>query len=867
MATFKDKLSSLIGSQVPDFVLDDHPKFLQFLKTYYTFMEAAELSVTSVQTTDGVQLETETGQDNKLILDGSRIDSDITPLDEGDKILLESSSFGKFTRGEIIQGQTSKATSTVFTEDLDNNRLFIVAQDKFIIGETILGLSSNASAIINNYRPNPVNNIQELLNFRDPDKAISNFLSQFRNEFLTTLPENLNTSVNKRNLIKNIKSLYQAKGTKVGHETFFRLLFNEVSQTFYPREQILRVSDGKFTTNKVLRAINPTGNTSDLVGRTITGSSSDATAIVESVTIFLIGTSSVSEFVLNSDSINGTFSVGEEIQGTASDEDDNLIKATITGIPASKVITNDGSLHSAVEAVTVTGGGEGAIIQTKTIGSGGITEIIIDNPGAGYSIGDDLVFANTNTNGAGAAGFISVVNGGFTPEDSTSSTEDHIVLEGATTQDDTYFGDKFVQESGTDIGDITDIFLYNQGLGYTSLPTVSITSGGVNAILKAYGDEIGRVLDLNLVELGINHQLAPTPPVLNFFKNCIVTSVTGTFVANTSVSITGGITATVVSFDSARGLLILKNNSGTINLNSVVTGSSGSATIKKLDGTTAILTVGAVADLDGRFINEDGFISENTMNIQDSLYYQDFSYVIKVGRSIADWRDDFKKTMHTSGFYFEGQVDIETRLNARISTPVSGAVSGVLEDPFLSIVNTLFSTIFGRRLGTIDDGTSLRATPKVGAAADLDTSTISPFSSSTRDVTLSRAPINIQYLSRVRGTFNGVTIAQGFGYAGPRYATINREALRSFSRTVATNYSIAEIGSNLTFGTRSSLDGQDNTFLLCSTELGRLVKTKLTIPSEIFIISPFNQFDNTPTRFDQTIDTDGNPITFDDTTP
>ena len=369
MATFKDKLSSLIGSQVPDFVLDDHPKFLQFLKTYYAFMEAAELSVTSVQTTEGVQLETETGQDNKLILDGSRIDSDITPLDEGDKILLESSSFGKFTRGEIIQGQTSKATSTVFTEDLDNNRLFIVAQDKFIIGETVLGLSSNASAVINNYRPNPVNNIQELLNFRDPDKAISNFLTQFRNEFLTTLPENLNAGINKRNLIKNIKSLYQAKGTNIGHETFFRLLFNEVSQTFYPREQILRVSDGKFTTNKVLRAINPTGNTSDLVGRTITGSTSLATAIVESVTIFLIGTSSVSEFVLNSDSIIGTFSVGEEIRGTASDEDDNLIKATITGIPVSKVITNDGSLHSAVEAVSVTGGGEGAIVQTKTIGS------------------------------------------------------------------------------------------------------------------------------------------------------------------------------------------------------------------------------------------------------------------------------------------------------------------------------------------------------------------------------------------------------------------------------------------------------------------------------------------------------------------
>jgi hypothetical protein len=866
MATFKDKLSSLIGSQVPDFVLDDHPKFLQFLKTYYAFMEAAQLSVTSIQTTEGIQLETETGQDNKLILDGSRIDSDITPLDEGDKIILESSSFGKFTRGEIIQGQTSKATSTVFTEDLDNNRLFVVAQDKFIMGETILGLSSNASAVINNYRPNPVNNIQELLNFRDPDKAISNFLSQFRNEFLTTLPENLNTNVDKRKLIKNIKSLYQTKGTQKGHETFFRLLFNEVSETFYPREQMLRVSDGKFTTNKVLRAINPTSSTANLVGRMITGQSSNATAIVESVTVFLIGSSSVSEFILNSDSILGTFTVGEEIRGTASDDDDNLIKATISGIPTSKIITNDGALHTTAEPTVITGGGDGALIQTKTIGDGGVDEIVIDNAGTGYSIGDDLIFTNTGTNGAGAAGFISVVNGGITLEESSSTTEDHIILEEGTTQDDIYFGDKIVQELGTDVGNITDIFLYNEGSGYTSLPTVTITSSGTGAILKAFGSQIGRVLDLNLVELGINHQLPPTPPTISLFKNCIVIGVTGTFVAGSSVSITGGITAIVVSYNSSTGLLVLKNNSGVINLDSTVTSSSGSATIKKLDAATATLTIGSVADTDGRFINEDGFVSESTIRIQDSLLYQDFSYVIKVARSIADWRDDFKKTMHTSGFYFQGQVNIETRLNARITFPITGEVSGIIDEPFFAVVNTLFATIAGRRLGTIDDGTTLRATPLEVIAADFDTSTISPFSASTRDVTLIRVPIKIDYLSRMRETFSGVTIATGFAYAGPRYGTINREALRTF-KISGTNYSIEELSKNVTFGTRSSLDGSDNTLLLGSTDRGRLVKTRLTMPAEFLFIVPRNQFDNTLISFDQLIDNDGNPITFDDTTP
>jgi Leucine-rich repeat (LRR) protein len=127
-------------------------------------------------------------------------------------------------------------------------------------------------------------------------------------------------------------------------------------------------------------------------------------------------------------------------------------------------------------------------------------------------------------------------------------------------------------------------------------------------------------------------------------------------------------------------------------------------------------------------------------------------------------------------------------------------------------------------------------------------------------------PIKIDYTSRVRGIFNSVTVSQGYGYAGPRYGTINREVFKTFS-TAGTNYSISELSNNVTFGTRTSLDSQDNTLLFCSTELGRFIKTKLTMPAEIKIILPLNQFDNTVVKFDQTLDTDGNPITFDDTTP
>ena len=189
MAKFTDLISNLINSQAPDFVLEQHPKFLEFVKQYYTFMEAAELSVTSVQTTDGILLETETTQENELLLDASKLTSQKTQEDAGDKVLLETSSYGKFQRGETITGATSNATATVLTEDLSNGKLYISSQNKFKDGEVITGNTSEASATINGYKPNPVQTIQQLLEFRDPDKVISNFLTKFRNEFLNTLPE------------------------------------------------------------------------------------------------------------------------------------------------------------------------------------------------------------------------------------------------------------------------------------------------------------------------------------------------------------------------------------------------------------------------------------------------------------------------------------------------------------------------------------------------------------------------------------------------------------------------------------------------------------------------------------------------------
>ena len=64
MAKFNEKISTILNSQLPEFVVADHPKFAEFLKVYYQLLESAELSVTKIQGTDGIILESETNQKN-----------------------------------------------------------------------------------------------------------------------------------------------------------------------------------------------------------------------------------------------------------------------------------------------------------------------------------------------------------------------------------------------------------------------------------------------------------------------------------------------------------------------------------------------------------------------------------------------------------------------------------------------------------------------------------------------------------------------------------------------------------------------------------------------------------------------------------
>ena len=200
MSTLKDKVSLQIETQMPDFVQAENPNFISFMKAYYEFMESAELKLTSLGSIDSMIMENQPiGSTilNYVILE----DTNLYRPGQTNTVLMEDTTTGAFVNGEEIIGQTSYATAAIKVEDINaNSRLFISAQSDFIIGEQIVGQTSNATGVISDYTANPVQNIQQLMEYADIDDTIDSFFEQFKEAFLRTIPRDLTAGVNERSL-------------------------------------------------------------------------------------------------------------------------------------------------------------------------------------------------------------------------------------------------------------------------------------------------------------------------------------------------------------------------------------------------------------------------------------------------------------------------------------------------------------------------------------------------------------------------------------------------------------------------------------------------------------------------------------------
>lgn len=91
---------------------------------------------------------------------------------------------------------------------------------------------------------NPYWTIDNIYDFTDIDGSIDKYIEHLKYELMLDFP--LEYAGDLRYIMKHLVMLYQSKGTINSLKFFFRALYNSFCEVSYPRENILKVSDGKW---------------------------------------------------------------------------------------------------------------------------------------------------------------------------------------------------------------------------------------------------------------------------------------------------------------------------------------------------------------------------------------------------------------------------------------------------------------------------------------------------------------------------------------------------------------------------------------------------------------------------------------------
>ena len=187
---------------------------------------------------------------------------------------------------------------------------------------------------------NPYYALANLLEYRDADKTTDALLKRyFRHDHLHNFSLNyLNANTNVSNLVKNIKDVYKHKGDEQAIRALWRALFNEEVDFYYPKNDMLLLNETDFKEINSLRIGSTAGDdnlklVTGTSGTKITGTTSNATAVVESVEkitetiITLTGSISAS---------SGDFEIGEAVTQTDS-SDSKVATANVVSWTASNL--------------------------------------------------------------------------------------------------------------------------------------------------------------------------------------------------------------------------------------------------------------------------------------------------------------------------------------------------------------------------------------------------------------------------------------------------------------------------------------------------------------------------------------------------
>ena len=227
-----------------------------------------------------------------------------------------------------------------------------------------------------------ISQARKLLDYRDIDNTLEDFVTHFKNKYIDSLPENVISD--KTLLIKHIIELYRSKGTEASYKLLFKMIFNEDIEIYLPGKEIFKLSDGVWKTPYYIE-VSDNPYLSQLIGKEIYSSSSGARAIVENFYVKSVNRKIVNILVL-AEQI-GRFKYGERIFCEDLPEITTDNSPIIFGSLSSISITNGGINYKVGDLLNVTKSGVGGIARVRaTRNKNGQVQFTLADGGTGFSM-------------------------------------------------------------------------------------------------------------------------------------------------------------------------------------------------------------------------------------------------------------------------------------------------------------------------------------------------------------------------------------------------------------------------------------------------------------------------------------------------
>jgi len=325
------RISTLIESQLPEFITSEYELFSKFIQKYY---EQQEVQGGTLDIITNIEKYADIDYYEQNIL--KQHDSLVTNISTSDTTI-------------VLEDATSFPEKNGYVR-IDNEIIFYESRTGTTLSGAVRGVSGNTT-LGDLYSSSEYTSTDAASHssgatvFNVSNLFLYSFIKSFENQYLGSFPEKyLKGEVDKRTLIKNIQKFYKAKGTTSSIEFVFNTIVakdhTNKPEVYKPRDFTYKVSNADWVNVYAIKAKVVSGDVKSLVGKKIVQAETEeygyADATVDNV--YADGSSDgeqIYNIVLAPETVNGDFSVSTKtrlettLTGTASTGDRVNVFSTI----------------------------------------------------------------------------------------------------------------------------------------------------------------------------------------------------------------------------------------------------------------------------------------------------------------------------------------------------------------------------------------------------------------------------------------------------------------------------------------------------------------------------------------------------------